>query len=234
MNRAERRAAMRLNTTAEKSVPTSAAQIAANRANAQLSTGPRSEATLAISSFNALKTGLTGRTVLLPSDDIAEYQTYVSAHQDQFKPVGVIECDLAQAIADSTWRLRRISSLEHALFAKGRLEFADQFKGADPALVDLHTIQTYEKQFRNLHIQETRLASRREKDIKELRAIQKERLQKQEDLLANCAAMYRYAKTNNIAWEPAESGFEFSIPEIEHFLAMQNSKIGEMSLGKAA
>ena len=103
-----------------------------------------------------------------------------------------------------------------------------------PALVDLHTIQTYEKQFQNLHIQETRLARRREKDIKELRAIQKDRLQKQDDLLANCAAMYRYAKTNNIAWEPAESGFEFSIPQIEHFLAMQNSKIGEMSLGKAA
>jgi hypothetical protein len=36
--------------------------------NAQLSTGPRSAEGKAVS-MNAVKTGLTGRTVLLPSDD---------------------------------------------------------------------------------------------------------------------------------------------------------------------
>ncbi len=42
------------------------AQLAANRANAQLSTGPRSQTGLTASALNAVKTGLTGRTVLLP------------------------------------------------------------------------------------------------------------------------------------------------------------------------
>ncbi|MGA8598820.1 MAG: hypothetical protein WB676_29225 [Bryobacteraceae bacterium] len=50
-----------------------AAQIAANQANAQLSTGPTSETGKAKSSLNAVKTGLTGRTVLLPGDDAAIY-----------------------------------------------------------------------------------------------------------------------------------------------------------------
>jgi len=49
----------------------SAAQIAANKNNAQQSTGPVSAAGKAKSSLNAVKTGLTGRTVLLPGDDAA-------------------------------------------------------------------------------------------------------------------------------------------------------------------
>ena len=48
-----------------------AAQIAANQKNSQLSTGPTSEAGKAKSSLNAVKSGLTGRTVLLPTDDAA-------------------------------------------------------------------------------------------------------------------------------------------------------------------
>src|SRR5882757_3801626 len=50
----------------------SEACLEANRANAQLSTGPRSENGKAKSSLNAVKTALTGSTVLLPADDTAE------------------------------------------------------------------------------------------------------------------------------------------------------------------
>jgi hypothetical protein len=48
---------------------TSEASINANRANAQSSTGPTSATGKAKASLNALKTGPTGVTVLLPSDD---------------------------------------------------------------------------------------------------------------------------------------------------------------------
>src|SRR5579863_5462974 len=41
----------------------------ANRQNSLLSTGPKTPEGKAASSRNALKTGLTGRTVLLPGDD---------------------------------------------------------------------------------------------------------------------------------------------------------------------
>ncbi|MBV8807686.1 MAG: hypothetical protein JO033_03345 [Acidobacteriaceae bacterium] len=50
------------------------AQIPANKKNAQLSTGPTSQTGKAKSSLNAVKTGLTSRTVLLPSDDAALYE----------------------------------------------------------------------------------------------------------------------------------------------------------------
>src|SRR5579875_1846690 len=50
----------------------SEARLAANRRNALFSTGPTSEAGKAISCLNALKTGLTGQTVMLPTEDAAE------------------------------------------------------------------------------------------------------------------------------------------------------------------
>lgn len=48
-------------------------RLAANRANARLSTGPTSPAGKTKSSLNAVKTGLTGRTVLLPAENAAAY-----------------------------------------------------------------------------------------------------------------------------------------------------------------
>ncbi|MBV9155549.1 MAG: hypothetical protein JO097_04760, partial [Acidobacteriaceae bacterium] len=60
------------------------AQIQANRANGQLSTGPKTPEGKAKSSLNAVKTGLTGRTVLLPSDDAEAYQKHVQRFFDQY------------------------------------------------------------------------------------------------------------------------------------------------------
>jgi hypothetical protein len=50
-------------TVKSRQTSTSEAQFSANRANAQLSTGPRTEAGKRIASLNAVKTDLTGRTV---------------------------------------------------------------------------------------------------------------------------------------------------------------------------
>ncbi len=161
-----------------------AAQIAANQKNAQLSAGPTSEAGKAKSSLNAVKSGLTGRTVLLPGEDAAEYQRHLSAFTGEFNPAGLRECELVQSIADTWWRLRRIPALEMALFAKGRIEFANLFEEEDlaarPHLIDAHTFLVYEKQIRNLQIQEARLARRREKEMAELRELQRQRKEKEE------------------------------------------------------
>ncbi len=61
------------------------AQIEANQRNAQLSTGPTSEAGKAKSSLNAVKNGLTGATVILPSDDLAAYERF-RENEDEFDP----------------------------------------------------------------------------------------------------------------------------------------------------
>ena len=111
-----------------------AAQIAANLKNAQLSTGPSSQSGKAKSSLNAVKSGLTGHTVLLPSEDAALYQAHVSEFVQHYAPVGDEECKLVQSLADTEWRLLRIPALEMGIYAVGRLEFAGLFPDEDEAV----------------------------------------------------------------------------------------------------
>jgi hypothetical protein len=47
-----------------------------NRANAQHSTGPRTDAGKQRSSLNALRHGLTGHVIVLPSEDQVAYETH--------------------------------------------------------------------------------------------------------------------------------------------------------------
>jgi hypothetical protein len=159
----------------------SEAKLTANRANAQLSTGPRSSAGKAISRMNAVKTGLTGCTVLLPSDDAAAYRQHIAAYETELQPVGLRERELVQSLADIQWRLQRIPGLEMAIYARGREEFAEQFEEQDPAVraarMDLETFIHYQKPLRNLQIQEGRLQRQREKDMAELLELQEERRQ---------------------------------------------------------
>jgi len=54
-----------------------AKQIAANRGNALRSTGPRTLEGRKASAMNALKHGMTSRTVLLPDEDPGEFERFV-------------------------------------------------------------------------------------------------------------------------------------------------------------
>ena len=143
------------------------------------STGPRTAEGKAISSMNALKTGLTGRTVLLPSEDAAAYETHIEQYRAEYAPVGIRETELVQSLADTSWRLRRIPGLEMALYALGRCEFAASFDAHDPSLrdsmIELQTFLKYEKHLRNLHLQESRLRRRYTAEAKELRNLQGQR-----------------------------------------------------------
>jgi hypothetical protein len=206
-------------------------QLTANQENAQLSTGPKTEAGKAISSMNArdepailseaknqkIATGLTGRTVLLPSDDVAAYQTHLTVYENEFQPIGLRERELVQSIADTQWRLQRIPGLEMAIYAKGRDEFADQFNELAPevrnARIDLETTLHYQKPLRNLQLQESRLRRQREKDMAELKALQAERQAAELEAFEQRV----FSKQSS----PKENGFVFSTPAMSANLSLQ-------------
>jgi hypothetical protein len=202
--------------------PVSDSQLAANRANSQLSTGPRTPEGKAKSCLNAVATGLTGRTVLLPAEDAARYEQHVGEFFDELQPIGPRESELVQSLADNSWRVARIPALEMAIFAHGRIQFAEQFADRDPALqpslIEMHTFLHYEKQLRNLQIQEGRLRRQREKDSAELRQLQKERSNKERQNLQAAAGLYTAAKNDRKPFDPANYGFEFSTADIESYL----------------
>ncbi|HXR78272.1 MAG TPA: hypothetical protein VN737_19995 [Bryobacteraceae bacterium] len=215
-----------------------AAQLAANLANAQASTGPKSEEGKNRSSLNALKTGLTGRTVLMPGEEAQAYQDHVCRFIDEFAPANAREEEIVQSLADTRWRLLRIPALESNIYALGQLEFGEKFSiEAGPVaagLIQAHTFLTYQKQFNNLAIQEMRLCRRFEKEMAELKQIQAERFDRERRELDEAAGLYLAAKQENKPFDPAEFGFEFSTQQIEAYLEHRAARIPPSRLCQAA
>jgi hypothetical protein len=92
--------------------PYGSARDEVNRANALLSTGPKTAEGKQKSSLNALRHGLTGQTVMMPTEDLLAYQRHLKSFTDEYKPEGATEENLVQALADASWRLNRVAALE--------------------------------------------------------------------------------------------------------------------------
>jgi hypothetical protein len=83
-----------------------------NEANAQHSTGPKTADGKKRSSLNALRHGLTGQLVVMPTEDLEAYQRHLASFTDEYHPKGATEAHLVQALADASWRLNRVAILE--------------------------------------------------------------------------------------------------------------------------
>jgi hypothetical protein len=97
-------------------ISTSERQIEANRANAALSTGPRSDAGKSASSANAVSHGLTARQPVLPNESEEQYRHFIEEHCRKFLAISghrnsEIE-ELAAELADLRWRVRRAPAFE--------------------------------------------------------------------------------------------------------------------------
>ena len=93
------------------------AQLAANRANARHSTGPRSVEGKSVSRFNALQHGVDAVSPVIPGEDPAEYQLLASEYLNRFQPQTPDERFHVQTMLDSDWQKRRLGHLETELYA---------------------------------------------------------------------------------------------------------------------
>ena len=100
-----------------------AAQITANRANAQHSTGPRTAEGKTASSMNALKHGADAASVLIPGEDPAEYDRLAADYRRELNPRCVVERFHVDTIIHADWQRRRLRRIEanlyRALLAEG-------------------------------------------------------------------------------------------------------------------
>src|SRR5690242_16938308 len=144
--------------------PDTSPQTRANRANAQHSTGPRTEEGKRRSSLNALRHGLTGHVIVLPGEDLAAYQRQCQQAFDQFQPANWNEKQLAQTMVDLTWQLHRISAIETNLLSLGTVQHAGITEHAecDSALAMAWTLRQQSQTFANLSIYRQRLSRERE------------------------------------------------------------------------
>ncbi len=97
---------------------TSQKQIEANRRNALLSTGPRTEEGKQTSRQNALKHGLTAETVIVGIEDTAAYAAFEQQILAENDPQSALEHELALRIASLLWRLRRATLIETGLLER--------------------------------------------------------------------------------------------------------------------
>jgi hypothetical protein len=103
----------------ENGDPISLKRVEANRRNAQLSTGPRTEEGKARSRYNALKHGVLASALLITEGAAAEYsgvfQELLDGLRQDLAPVGMLEEILVEKIAVCCWRQRRALQCEAAI-----------------------------------------------------------------------------------------------------------------------
>jgi hypothetical protein len=222
--------------------PISEAKLAANRENAQKSTGPQTSEGKTKSSLNAMKTGLTATTMLFANiDELQRYRLHVNAYITQFQPVGPEESALVESIANLRWKLNRIPGLEQAIIARDELHLIEE----DPAManadimLELEVRRRNEKELRNLHLQENRLSRRRERETNELRRLQTERKAREAEALAEAAKADLLARhRHQPLTEVPGVGFDFSNKRYEAFMSSlnqtQRAKFLQDALAEAA
>ena len=94
------------------------AQVAANQANAQQSTGPVTDAGKGISSQNRKIHGFTGRFGLMTGEDPKEFEALMTALIDEHQPTTVTEAILVEKMAQHFWTAQRATRLQSSSFGK--------------------------------------------------------------------------------------------------------------------
>jgi len=199
---------------------------AINKANAQHSTGPRTAAGKQRSSLNAWRHGLTGQTVILPTEDHSAYERHSQSFLDEYHPQGATETQLAQSLIDTSWRLNRAAALETNLFSLGITEMENRIRAnhpeAEAALAMASAFREHMRAFASISTQSQRLARQFERTLALLRQIQAERRATEERQLDQAAKILKMHKDQHLPYEPAEDGFVFSNNQIETFLRRQD------------
>jgi hypothetical protein len=88
-----------------------AAQVLANQANAQQSTGPRTDSGKARSSRNSFQHGLTLGVLAIPDEEIEALEAFVAEMRADLFPVDAMQEEAFQQFLDGAWRLRKIRAL---------------------------------------------------------------------------------------------------------------------------
>jgi hypothetical protein len=188
-----------------------------NRENAQHSTGPKTEAGKQKSSLNALRHGLTGQTVVMPTEDLIAYQRHVKSFTDEYKPEGATEENLVQALADASWRLNRVAALETNLLTLGMAKEIETLTADQPveeAFATAGALERQSKALANLSIHSQRLSRQYERTIVQLRQLQKERRDKEDSEMNNLLNILHMKESKGEHYDPAADGFVFTPQQI--------------------
>ena len=185
------------------------------------------------------RTGLTSQAALLPSEDPNFYQAFMESIFKQWSPVTDQESRLTEVIGTTEWRLRRIPGLEAGIYAVGLLENNNLFLDEPDPIKRDRNVQSklyliYEKQFKNLSLQERRLRGQHKADTTELKQLQQDRIEKAKQaeqalkeeraaIVDRAAKIYFNCSKRKKDFCPADFGFDFTNAEYVHCREVQDA-----------
>ena len=118
-------------------------QINANKKNALLSKGPKTDLGKLNSSKNSLKHGLTAKQLVI-GENLKEFEQYRDQMIEELKPVGILQEQVVFKIIDVGFRLRRIGGIEAGIYNQeilhheidgNKLKMADKIEFKEENLV---------------------------------------------------------------------------------------------------
>src|SRR5690242_19271409 len=83
-------------------------QLEANRANAQKSTGPKTDEGKKRSAFNAMRHGLTAQVLVVPEEELEAYRKFSTTYMAALAPEGLIQEQQAIVHTNSLWQVHKI------------------------------------------------------------------------------------------------------------------------------
>jgi len=173
--------------------------------------------------MNALRHGLTGRTVVMPNEDMAAYHAFCKELFESLAPATPVENQFAQTFCDTQWRLNRIRSIEDSMFALGHFEAASNIDVNHPeahaALTAARVFRDDSKSFVNLSLYEQRLQRILTNSLQQLQTLQTERRASRQAALDAAVALRNSRKMKGQSSEPEPeqqgSQFVFSTADID-------------------
>jgi hypothetical protein len=111
-------------------------QIAANRRNAQRSTGPKTPEGKAAVRLNALKHGLTAENAVIDGEDEEAFDELLNTFLDDLQPAGPLETALVHQVVMAQWRLARCRAIETGFFNLGLIDHKPDLEADYNGLID--------------------------------------------------------------------------------------------------
>jgi hypothetical protein len=201
-------------------------------------TAPKTETGTRRTRLNAYKHGLTGQIHLLTAAEHTAFYAHCKSICEALAPVGALEIDIAQAIAEDRWRLKRARAIETSIFAAanpgvGTTEDATQLLIED-TLTQARTWLAKSDNFLLLALYEQRINRTIERNMAELRTLRAERKAARDRALEEAVLLSQLAqskgeKYNAVADFPPELlsiNSDFSAASITRLIA-RNQRLNE-------
>ncbi len=175
--------------------------------------------------LSAYRHGLTGQIHIFTPADHAAYEKHCQGYHKSLAPLGPVEIDLVQSIAEDRWRLKRASALESAIFAEGLGQPDEVTSGnaeVDTALAQGRIWLAKGGNLQLLGLYESRIQRRFEKNMAELRTLQADRKATIDHALEEADLLGQLAESKGedaAHWQSAVlTKFDFSSTDVSRML----------------